>query len=169
MTTEELVALRKNLGMGESEAGTPSSSSTTTTTIRERLPTLRSLRMRRLVFPPATVADPQGRLFAVVSVKGKQFKVSPGDVINAEKYKGVKVGEVLSLPPMVVGSRERTLVGRPTVQGAMVRLVVQEHVQDLKVIVYKKKRRKRYQKKNGFRRTVTRLLVEAVDVDFESY
>ena len=94
LTTEELVALRKNLGMGEAEAGTPSSSSTTTTT-RERLPTLRSLRMRRLVFPPATVADPQGRLFAVVSVKGKQFKVSPGDVINAEKYKGVKVGEVL--------------------------------------------------------------------------
>ncbi len=134
-----------------------------------RRPTLRALRAQRLVFPRATVADPAAAVFAVLAVAGKQYKVSPGDVINAERLKHLAVGEALSLPAMLVGTRDATLVGRPTVPGAAVRLVVQEHVQDLKVTIFKKKRRKRYQKKQGHRREVTRLYVEAVDCRVEEY
>jgi large subunit ribosomal protein L21 len=105
----------------------------------------------------------------VLAVAGKQYKVSPGDVINAERLKHLAVGEALSLPAMVVGTRDATLLGRPTVPGAAVRLRVREHVQDLKVTIFKKKRRKRYQKKQGHRREVTRLEVEAVDCRMEEY
>jgi large subunit ribosomal protein L21 len=134
-----------------------------------RRPTLRALRAQRLVFPRATVADPAAAVFAVLAVAGKQYKVSPGDVINAERLKHLAVGEALSLPAMVVGTRDATLLGRPTVPGAAVRLRVREHVQDLKVTIFKKKRRKRYQKKQGHRREVTRLEVEAVDCRMEEY
>jgi len=132
-------------------------------------PTLRAQRVRRLVFPPATVEGPTGAVFAVLAVAGKQYKVCPGDVINAEKLNGVAIGESLTLPAMVVGTRDCTIVGRPTIPGAGVRLVVQEHVQDLKVVVFKKKRRKRYQKKQGHRREITRLFVEAVECKVEQY
>jgi large subunit ribosomal protein L21 len=142
----------------------------------ERTSSLRFLRCRklglrahRLLFPPASVADPAAARFAVVALGGRQYKVSPGDVINAERLPRAAVGDALTLVPLLVGSRDTTLVGRPTVAGAAVRLVVQEHVQDAKVVVFKKKRRKRYQKLQGHRRELTRLRVEAVDVDLAAY
>ena len=115
------------------------------------------------------MADPLGARFAVVTVGGQQYKVVAGDIINAERLPSAAVGDALALEPLLVGSRDATLVGRPTVPGALVRLVVQEHVQDAKVVVFKKKRRKRYQKLQGHRREVTRLRVEAVEVDFSKY
>ena len=176
LSTRELASLRASWGVTGEKDGEGNDSGSQDAEVnsgredsRNFTPSIRALRMRRLVFPATTVSNPLDRLFAVVSVKGKQFKVSPGDVINAEKLKGAKVGDVLSLPPMVVGSRDKTLLGRPTVQGASVSLTVQEHVQDLKVIVFKKKRRKRYQKKNGFRRQVTRLRVDSIDANMDAH
>jgi large subunit ribosomal protein L21 len=141
----------------------------------ERPPTLRKLRAAkgalkafRLLFPRVTRGDP-ARLFAVTTVMGKQFKVTSGDVINAERLRGRRVGDEVVLPAQLVGSVDRTLLGRPNVDGAAVRLVVEEHAQDLKVIVFKKSRRKRYQRTQGHRREVTRLRVVSIDADMAAY
>lgn len=138
-----------------------------------RRPTLRALRAQdrasarayALLYPPSPLRAPAPVLFAVVSLAGKQFKVTPGDCINAERLRGPlsAVGDHFSLPALLVASRDATLVGRPAVQGAAVRCAVEEHAADVKVIVFKKKRRKRYQKIAGHRRMVTRVRILGID------
>jgi large subunit ribosomal protein L21 len=100
----------------------------------------------------------------VVALGGTQYKVTPGDLINAEHVRGSEVGTELMLRRVLaVGSAGTTVLGRPTVPGAVVRVAVEEHALDRKVIVFKKKRRKRYQRTRGHRRLVTRLRVLAVE------
>lgn len=104
------------------------------------------------------------RLFAVVSVGGSQYKLTPGDILTAEHIPGAEVGSILELEDVLaVGSQAKTVLGRPVVPGATVRVAVEEQCQDAKVIVFKKNRRKRYQKTQGHRRLVTRLRVLGVD------
>jgi ribosomal protein L21 len=128
---------------------------------------------------PAAAGDALGaapsasspRAFAVIALGGTQYKVTPGDVINAEFVKGAgDVGSALDVTAVhVVGTASRTVLGRPTVPGAVVRCTVEEVVRDAKVIVYKKNRRKRYQKTQGHRRLVTRLRVNAIDCDVGAF
>lgn len=137
----------------------------------------------------ADVAAPE-RVFAVVALGGTQYKVSAGDIINAEYVPGAAVGSELVLDRVLVaGSVARTVLGRPVIPGAVVRCAVEEQVRsaaagasprphtqaivvlaplqtlDRKRIVYKKKRRKRYQRFQGHRRLITRLRITAIDVD----
>jgi large subunit ribosomal protein L21 len=114
----------------------------------------------------AAPAKAAGRLFAVIPLGGTQYKVTPGDLINAERIPTAVVGGSLEVGTVhVVGSAGWTVLGRPAVPGARVTLRVEEQALDRKVIVYKKNRRKRYQRTRGHRRLVTRLRVEAVDYD----
>ena len=114
----------------------------------------------------AAPAKAAGRLFAVIPLGGTQYKVTPGDLINAERIPTAVVGGSLEVDTVhVVGSAGWTVLGRPAVPGARVTLRVEEQALDRKVIVYKKNRRKRYQRTRGHRRLVTRLRVEAVDYD----
>ena len=108
-------------------------------------------------------------LFAVISLAGKQFKVSPGDIVIADRLKNFAVSSELSLSPHIVGSPIRTLVGRPVVQGASVICVVESHELDEKVIVFKKKRRKRYQRTQGHRREISRIRIDKIICDVETY
>lgn len=125
-----------------------------------------ALKAFALAFPPG-VSD--STLFAVVSLGGRQYKVTEGDVINAEKLPGRAVGESLSLPVVLLGSRTKTVLGRPTVPNAHVLLNVEEHARDVKIVVFKKKRRKRYQRTQGHRRDVTRLRITAISADLAAY
>ena len=108
-------------------------------------------------------------LFAVVSLGGKQYKVCVGDVINAEKLRHTPVATELRVSPHVVGSPTTSLLGRPTVPGATVLLRVESHELDRKLIVFKKKRRKRYQRTQGHRREVTRVRVVEIACDVAAY
>jgi large subunit ribosomal protein L21 len=134
-------------------------------TARQLLARAQSRRTYRLTLP---TSDP-GTLFAVVGLAGRQYKVAVGDVINAEKLPNTPVTTRLHIAPALVGSVGRTLVGRPVVQGSTVVLAVESHEMDRKVIVFKKRRRKRYQKTEGFRREVTRLRVEAIHCNMDAY
>ena len=64
---------------------------------------------------------------------------------------------------MLVGTQDYTAVGRPYVETAKVVATVEEQIKTQKVIVFKKKRRKGYQKNQGHRQNVTVLRVEAID------
>ena len=97
-------------------------------------------------------------MYAVIKSGGKQYKVAAGDVVKLEKLsaeegKEVVFNEVLALDGVY---------GTPFVAGASVKATVLKQTRDAKVIVFKKKRRQNYRRKNGHRQSIT--LVKITEV-----
>ncbi len=97
-------------------------------------------------------------MYAVFKTGGKQYKVTTGDVVKIEKIaaeegKEVIFNEVLALDETI---------GTPFVSGASVKATVLKQAKDAKVIIFKKKRRHNYRRKNGHRQQIT--LVKITDV-----
>merc|ERR1712137_889378 len=104
--------------------------------------------------------------FAVVQVSGKQQKVVSGDVILTEKLVHAEVGNIIRLDKvLLLGTTDLTVIGTPRVQNAFVMAEVQEQTKAEKVIIFKKKRRKGYQKKRGYRASITVLRILDVHYD----
>jgi len=100
------------------------------------------------------------KAFAVVQIGSHQFKVSPNDLIYTEKLKYCDINDKLMLNKvLLLGSKDQTIIGRPTVPKAAVFAVVEEHALDEKVIIFKKKRRKNYRRTTGHRQELTRLRI----------
>lgn len=125
-----------------------------------------SIRRKKSVLATLKAGYPSGGLFAVVELAGAQHKVTMDDLLAINKLKPVedyKVGSVHTLKDvLLVGSSHLTLVGMPHVTGAEVDVMIEEITQDAKVIIFKKRRRKHSQRKNGFRRDLT--LVRVLDI-----
>jgi large subunit ribosomal protein L21 len=103
---------------------------------------------------------PYEPVFAVVQIGSHQFKVSNGDCIYTEKLKHCEVNEKIMLNKiLMLGSATQTIIGRPILPDASVYAVVEEHALDAKVIIFKKKRRKNYRRKNGHRQELTKLRI----------
>jgi len=103
---------------------------------------------------------------AIVKISGKQFKVSKGDIVKTTRQEWkigdkVKINEVL-----LTDNKGKISVGDPLVKGASITVKILEHNRDKKVLIYKKKRRKGYQRKNGHRQGIT--LLEVLKIDAES-
>ncbi|CAM9146256.1 unnamed protein product [Scytosiphon promiscuus] len=108
-------------------------------------------------FPPVPAGC--APTFAVIRLGNTQHKVTKDDVIVAEKVVG-DIGTTLEISEvLLVGTRDSTMVGRPTVPGAVVKLFVEEQTRDKKIIVLKKRRRKSSKTTQGHRREVTLLRV----------
>jgi len=101
-------------------------------------------------------------MYAVVRTGGKQYRLSKGDKLNIEKLPGT-VGEEITFDDiLMIGGTEDIKVGTPRVQGAKVAAKILAHDRARKVTVFKFKRRKGYQKKQGHRQDYTR--VEITDI-----
>ena len=101
-------------------------------------------------------------MYAIVEIAGQQFKVEKDKklfvhLLEAEAGSSLDFEKVL-----LVDNDGKVAVGTPTVKGAKVTAKVLEHVQGDKVIVFKKKRRKGYKKKNGHRQQFTQIQVETI-------
>ncbi len=102
-------------------------------------------------------------MYAVVQTGGKQYKVSAGDVIQVEKLETV-VGESVTLDKVLMtGDGDDTQVGAPFLNGCSVTAEVSEQLKDKKIIVFKKRRRKNYRRKNGHRQLQTRLKITSIN------
>jgi len=127
-----------------------------------------SVRRSKSVLATLRAGFPSGGCFAVVGLGGAQHKVTTDDLIVVNRLKPVEkfsIGSVHTLKDvMLVGSSHTTIVGMPFVEGAEVDVMVEEITRDGKLIVFKKRRRKNSQRKNGFRRDVT--LLRVLDVRF---
>jgi ribosomal protein L21 len=100
------------------------------------------------------------KLFAVVEIAGTQFKVTADDVLFVNQLHGTEVNDVLELRRvMMLGSTGQTVIGRPYVPDACVRVAVEEHFRDGKVHVFKRNPRKRYRKYMTTRPHLTTLRV----------
>jgi len=101
-------------------------------------------------------------MYAIVDIAGKQFKVEKDKSIYAPKLEGKEGSAVEFDNVLLVDNEGKVKVGAPTVKGSKVSGKILEHVKDDKVIVFKKKRRKGYKKKNGHRQQFTKVLVESI-------
>lgn len=100
--------------------------------------------------------------YAVVETGGKQYRVKAGDVLQVERLEA-EVGQDISLERVLAVSDGTSLnVGTPVVDGVTVPATVLEHKRGPKLIAYKKKRRKGYERKVGHRQELTVLKVGAL-------
>lgn len=97
-------------------------------------------------------------MYAVIKTGGKQYKVASGDVLKVEKIAGEEGKEVVFNEVLALGDT----VGTPLVDGASVKATVIKQARDAKIIVFKKKRRQNYRRKNGHRQSIT--LVKITDI-----
>lgn len=101
-------------------------------------------------------------MIAVVDILGQQFKVSENTKYYVPRLKQEPESEVTFDQVLLLSDGKETKVGNPVVKGAKVTAKVLEHLKDDKVLVFKKKRRKGYQKMNGHRQQLTRIEVTQI-------
>ena len=103
-------------------------------------------------------------MFAVIKTGGKQFRAEPGSSLRIPSL-GVEPGEKIVFDEVLLASDGKTVkVGEPTVAGASVTAEVVKHGRDPKIIVFKRKRRKNYRRKQGHRQGFTEVRVSEVKV-----
>jgi large subunit ribosomal protein L21 len=103
-------------------------------------------------------------MYAVFRTGGKQFRAEPGFSIRIPSL-DVEPGESVTFEEVLLASDGSDVkVGTPVVKGASVKAEVIKHGRDKKVIVFKRKRRKGYRKKNGHRQDFTEIKVAEIEV-----
>ncbi|MES2617192.1 MAG: 50S ribosomal protein L21 [Bacteroidota bacterium] len=102
-------------------------------------------------------------MYAIVEIAGKQFKVEKDKFIYTHRLSSEAGASVTFDKVMLVDNSGKIMVGLPTLKGASVTGKVLEHLKDDKVIVFKKKRRKGYKKKNGHRQYLSKVLIESIN------
>ena len=103
-------------------------------------------------------------MYAVIITGGKQYRVTAGNVIEVEKL-DVEVGSTVKIDQVLAVSGDRALIGTPTVAGAVVEAQVVAQGKGDKVLIFKKKRRHNYRRKNGHRQPITTLHITSVSLN----
>jgi large subunit ribosomal protein L21 len=102
--------------------------------------------------------------FAVIRSGGKQYKVEKDYIVKLETIPGDPGSEVKFNEVLMLGEDQKPLIiGCPLVSGAFVTAEILEQTRDPKVIVFKKKRRHNYRRKQGHRQNVTHVLIKRIE------
>ncbi len=106
----------------------------------------------------------QIKMYAIVEINGQQFKAEQGKKLFINHIREAEEGQAVEFDKVLLVDNEGAVtVGTPTVEGAKVVCeVLSPLVKGEKVIVFKKKRRKGYQKKNGHRQQYTQVVIKSV-------
>ncbi len=101
-------------------------------------------------------------MYALVEIKGKQYKAQEGDVLKVDKI-DMAAGETVEFDSvLMVADGETTKVGKPYVEGAKVTAILEDQVKGKKVLIFKFKRRKGYKRKQGHRQQYSQLLIKEI-------
>jgi large subunit ribosomal protein L21 len=101
-------------------------------------------------------------MYAIVEIAGQQFKVAKDQRIFVHRLQGNEGDKVEFNNVLLIDNGGKVNVGAPAVEGAFVKAQIERHVQGDKVIVFKKKRRKGYQKSNGHRQKFTEITISDI-------
>lgn len=101
-------------------------------------------------------------MYAIVEIGGKQYQVSKDDTLYIPRQKAEANDKLTFDKVLLVNDGKSVTVGTPTVEGAAVSATVLDQVKADKVLVFKKKRRKRYKVKNGHRQPYTQIKIDSV-------
>lgn len=103
-------------------------------------------------------------MYAIVNILGKQFKAEEGKKASVPKLAGEIGDEITFDKILLIQNGDSTLVGNPILSGASVSAHLVEHKRSKKILVYKKKRRKGYQRKNGHRQWYTEIKFVKIEI-----
>lgn len=101
-------------------------------------------------------------MYAIVEIQGQQFKAEAGRKLFVHRLEAERGAEV-SFEKVLLADRDgEVTVGAPVIEGAKVVCEVLSHIKGDRIIVFKKKRRKGYRKRNGHRQCFTEVLIKEV-------
>ena len=101
-------------------------------------------------------------MYAVIKTGGKQYRVASGDKIKIEQITA-DIGQEITIDQVLaVGNGSDLKIGSPLVSGATVTVTVLSHGKHDKVRIFKMRRRKHYQKRQGHRQQFTELQIGAI-------
>jgi large subunit ribosomal protein L21 len=101
-------------------------------------------------------------MYAIVDIQGQQFKVEKDAKVYVHRLEGEEGAKVAFDKVLLVDNDGKVTVGAPTVSGAQVTATILTHLKDKKIQVFKKKRRKGYQKQNGHRQFLTQVQIDGI-------
>ena len=103
-------------------------------------------------------------MYAIVNIAGKQYKVAEGDKLQVARLSS-EVGDKVNFDNVLLTDDGKDIkIGKPAVKGAVVSAEILEHGRLKKILVYKKKRRKGYQRKNGHRQDFSSIQVNSIKI-----
>lgn len=101
-------------------------------------------------------------MYAIVSIAGQQFKVEKGKKVFVHRLQG-EIGDEVSFEKVMLISNDNNVnVGAPYITNAVVLAQIVSHLRGDKVLIFKKKRRKTYQKLSGHRQDFTEIMIEEI-------
>ncbi len=101
-------------------------------------------------------------MYVIIRTGGKQYKVSPGDTIRVEKIAG-KVGDTVDLKDVLLYAEgENLLAGQPLLPNVKITGEILGQRRAKKVVIFKRKRRKGYSKRQGHRQSFTSLQIKEI-------
>jgi large subunit ribosomal protein L21 len=101
-------------------------------------------------------------MYAIVEIAGQQFKVEKDQRLFVHRLEDKEGAKITFDKVLLIDNDGKVNVGAPVVAGASVTAKVLEHLKGDKVLIFKKKRRKGYQKENGHRQYLTQIKIEAI-------
>ena len=101
-------------------------------------------------------------MYAIVDIAGQQFKVEKDQKIYVHRLEGEAGSKLDFNKVLLIDNNQDVTVGSPVIEGAMVYASILNHLKGDKVLIFKKKRRKGYRKKNGHRQYFTQILIEDI-------
>ncbi|MDR1056941.1 MAG: 50S ribosomal protein L21 [Prevotellaceae bacterium] len=101
-------------------------------------------------------------MYAIIEIAGQQFKVEKDQKLFVHRLESAEGDSVNFDKVLLIDNDGKVQVGSPIIEAAKVTAKVLKHVKGDKVIVFKKKRRKGYAKKNGHRQQFTQIQIEAI-------
>jgi len=101
-------------------------------------------------------------MYAIVDIAGQQFKVQQEQEVIVHRLVGETGSNMEFDNVLLIENKGKVKVGSPKIDGAKVAVTILEHLKADKVTVFKKRRRKGYQKSNGHRQYLTKIKVEKI-------
>lgn len=100
---------------------------------------------------------------AIIKTQGKQFAVSEGDILFVDRYKDTEAGATVEINEVLtLGEGADAKIGAPLVEGASVSATILENKRAKKVLIYKKHKRKGYERKRGHRQEISVIKIDSI-------
>ena len=100
---------------------------------------------------------------ATIRTQGRQFTVKEGDILEVNRFKNSSTGDTIAIKEvLMIGDGEEATFGSPVVAGASVTAKILRNKRGKKIVVFKKKRRKGYRRRQGHRQELSVIEIEAI-------
>ena len=101
-------------------------------------------------------------MYAIINISGKQYKATKGSKLRVSKQSAETGKKLVFDEVLMIHDGKKAIFGTPTLIGTRVTAIVLDHNREKKIQVYKKKRRKGYQRKNGHRQWFTDIEIQNI-------